>query len=778
VSTEHSSDRKRTLPVPLTRLIGRDEEVASLGEMLRRDDVRLVTMTGPGGVGKTRLALHVASDVAVAFPGGASFVDLSGVVAPDLVAPAIAQALGVRDAGTGSIVPRLTAVLRRKPLLLLLDNFEHVIEAAPLLPRLLGECPALTILVTSRTRLRVAGEREYPVPPLALATADSAGSGAALARSPAVRLFVDRAQAVAGTFALTPDNAPTVAAICHRVDGLPLAIELAAARIKVLPAETLLDRLDQRLRVLGGGNRDLPARQRTMRDTLAWSYDLLSAPEQWLFRRLSLFVGGFSFAAAEALTEPDGRVADAVDAVSSLIDQSLLHQEPDILGDLRFRLLEMAREFGIEMLAASGEEEEAREWHAQWFLQLALSVAPHVHLAGEPARLERLSAEYGNLRAALDWFARRGDAESLARLAGSLHWFWHMGSQGQEGRLWLERARIVAASASPEARMAVLMGAANLAVQSGDHDRATALCDELLDLARAQADRVAEADALFLLSRAAHHRGAIDEAMTCAAEAVSLCRALGDERRLPWTLQRLGLVTYMTGDFAQAVTHVTEALNLFRSMGNSLGEAYATGMLGLAWHACGDRRRAAELCGESLASHRTVVDPWETAHVLEQVALLATETREHARAARLLGAAETVYATTGTARLPYRIDVAASARTAAQAALGPDDYAAARNAGLELPLQRAIEEGLSAVAAIEGRLPSPGSLPEAGNGGLTPRELEVLRLLVSGRSDREIAGVLFVSRRTIQTHVASILTRLGAVNRTEAAAIAVRDHLV
>jgi len=610
------------LPAQLTPLIGRERELEQVGARLRRADVRLITLTGPGGIGKTRLALQTAADLLDSFVDGVFFVDLAPISDPALVVATIAQTLGLKEAGGQPLLDSLKRYLREKELLLLLDNFEQIVEAAPLVAELLRAAPALKVLVTSRTPLHLSGEHEFGVPPLTLPDPKQLPSVEQLNQYAAVALFIARARAVHADFQVTNASAPAIAEICHRLDGLPLAIELAAARIKLFPPEELLAWLDRRLPLLTGGPRDLPARQKTLRNTIDWSYHLLDRAQQTLFTRLAVFVGGWTLEAAEAVCNGAGDLGIAiVDGLQSLLDQSLLRQVEGPDGALRFRRLETIREYALERLAASGEAEALRWCHAEYFLRLAEQAEPELRGAEQAIWLARLEVEYDNLRAALQWAAQRGDVEFSARVAGALWRFWVARGPWSEG--WARLAEILpeaqAAAPSRSSMWAkVVQGSAVLAFYLGDHAAARQLFEQSLVRYRELGDRLGVAWTLIYYGWLINDGGDPLAARPLLEQSLAICRELGDRQGIGWALARLGLGYSFLGDYAAARPLLEESLALCRAVGDRWGTAWALHLLGLAVgeFGGGDIAAAIALEEESLAISRELRDRRNMAYTL------------------------------------------------------------------------------------------------------------------------------------------------------------------
>ncbi|MFN8591164.1 MAG: helix-turn-helix domain-containing protein [Thermomicrobiales bacterium] len=726
--------RAAPLPIPSTRLVGRERERTELRRLLTGGEARLVTVTGPGGVGKTRLALELARDLEVAYSDGAVFVPLAALQEPDLVLPTIATALGVREASGQSLVERVAQHLHDRNRLLVLDNLEHLTEVTPVVATLLAACPGLVVLATSRATLRLSGEHEYPLLPLPAPLPNRSMTLESLAVIDAVALFVQRARAARPDFALSTENAPAVATICARLDGLPLAVELAAARIKVLSPDTLLARLGSGLALLSGGPRDQDARLRSMHDAIAWSYDLLSAEEQTLFRRLAVFVGGITLDAAEAVGMMEGERGKAgtgersdsdalrramtppvhgsspcppvplspspLDLIASLVDKSLLRRLDEEGGEPRFGMLATVQEFARERLEAAGEADVTHRAHAAHFLALAEAAWPAFRQrARQEPWLDRLEAERANLRAALGWLHERGDAEALLRLAGALGWFWYVRGPLAEGRAWLERALTSQPVGVPGGlRTRAMVGAGLVAHFQGDDETARAWLEATL---ADRDDPWLRAFALLLLGMVAEDHGDYDRAAAHFGEALTRFREADDRANTALALIHLGVVAWGRGDLAGATALCEEALALQRGIEDDWGLSVSLGYLGLLAGERGDYAAAAMAHRESLQL-RWAAGIWEDiAASLGDLGALAATVGRGRQAARLFGAAAALREEMGRVviMLPERT-VFERAEACARNELGEEAFAAAEAVGRALPIAQAVREAAALAAAI------------------------------------------------------------------------------
>jgi predicted ATPase/DNA-binding NarL/FixJ family response regulator len=760
------------LPFQLTSLVGREREISEVEGLLA--EARLLTLTGPGGSGKTRLALAVVSEVIEDYEDGSWLVELAPLSDPELVAQAVASALSVREEPSIPLVKTLADYLAPRSVLLVMDNCEHLVQAcAELTQALLRSCPDLRILATSREALGVPGETLFAVPPLSLPDPRHLPVVEGLPQYEAARLFVERARAVRPDFALTERNAVAVAQVCYRLDGIPLAIELAAARTKVLSVEQISGRLKRSFGMLSSGGRTAMPHHRTLRATMEWSHGLLSKEERALFRRLAVFAGGFMLEAAEDVCAGEDLKEDEVlEVLSHLVDKSLvLVDQQD--GEMRYRLLETVRQYASEKLKEAGEEAEVSQSHAAYHLALAEVAEPGLKGARPVAWLKRLEAEHDNLRAALGWALESGKAELGLRLAGTLGGFWLVRGHLSEGRRWLEAALDNRDEAPEPMRVKVLVRAGLIAREQGDYERSAALIEESLALARRLGDKVSVAIALKHLGWAALLRNELERASELSQEAVALQREMNDEVGVTHALTVLGLVAIVQRDYERAMVLHEESLALAREAEDDIAISLSLMAGSLAFLGRGDHRRATELCGEGLELSWRLKMTHPTASHLYIAASLAGSQGQSIRSARLWGAAESLLDTIGSMLAPVERQLYEPYIAAARERLGELAWKAAWLEGQAMSPEQAIEYALETPELLE-EPEAPPTYPA----GLSAREVEVLRHVAQGMTNARIAETLFISRRTVTTHLSSVYNKIGSHSRAEATRFASEHRLL
>jgi predicted ATPase/DNA-binding CsgD family transcriptional regulator/Tfp pilus assembly protein PilF len=793
---------------------------------------RLLTLTGVGGSGKTRLALEVARDLVETYPDGTWLVQLAPLSEEVLVPKAVAEALKVPERPGEPLPDTLSEVLRDRQLLLILDNCEHLIEAiARLVDLLLDSCPRLRILATSREGLGVEGEIRWVVPSLSVPEQGRRTlSSEELEAYESVRLFVERARGRDPSLSLSPHNALAVADICKRLEGIPLAIELAAARVGTVSVEQISERLTNSLKLLRGGSKTQTPKQRTLKGTLDWSHELLSEDEKKLFGRLSVFAGGWTLEAVEAVGAGEGVVEeDILDVLSGLAEKSLVVAESiGERGTVRYRLLEPIRQYAREKLEEGGEGEEVLRRHATFFLALAEEAQPRLRTPEDREWLERLEREHDNLRAALSWALERGETELALRLGGTLGTFWHARGHLDEGRKWLEAALAKDDRASVVARLKALealfwltfeqwdldraeavaheglklsekaeAGASRAASfrtmlagptwVGGDYERAKELLEESLALSRKADDKVGIAEALLQLGSATAYQGDRARAKEIYEEGIAVCREVGYTSRLPDFLFSLGYQLMLEGDYERGAALNEEAAALLRERGYKSGLHYALDNLGWAALLQGDHERAKTSYQESLTLCKELGDKMIASESLEGLACSSAAQGKGERAARLFGATEALHETVREAvafehtpeEAAWREPYLATTRSRLDEAAWQAAWAEGRAMSMEQAIEYALSVEKPSTTTPFSSAPEQPSAPAREHpAGLTPREVEVLGLVATGLTNAQVAGRLFLSPRTVQRHLNSIYHKLGVSSRTAATRFALEHGLL
>jgi predicted ATPase/DNA-binding CsgD family transcriptional regulator len=767
--------------VHLTSFIGREHEIAWVRGRLESGQ-RLLTITGPGGVGKTRLAMAVAGsiDTRAVFTDGVVVVEMAPVADQTLVLPTIARALGVVAEDQRTPVQRLAAAIDCRRMLLVLDNLEHVIGASVELWELLDSCPNIAMLVTSRRALRLSGEQEFALAPLPVVTSGDGRSLDALARTPAIALFVDRATAANPAFSLTSENAEAVIEICTRLDGLPLAIELAAARVKILSPQALAARLTGRLQLLTSGPRDAPQRQQTLRQTIGWSYDLLTPYEQLLFRRLSVFAGGASLDAIEAVAgygSPFSQL-DILDGIAALVDQSLLVREESADGEPRFRMLETIREFALEGLESAGEDTAIRDAHADFFTGRAEASAANEYGAEESARIQQLEPDLDNVRGALTWLLVDQEhgtqrAHLGMRLAGAMVRFWDVRGYLQEEEEWLSRALSLVPERHTRERATALTALGVNAWFTSRLDDAIAWQQKALESWRELDDRAAIVRSLWFLGLVAGKRREVERLHELYEESAPLAPRLGITLWAMVPNSLLALAALAEGDGQRSIKLLAETLDYHETHGYFWPRAWVLGLMAESAMLASDRRQALDYHQQSLALFSDHGDIYATLDGLTAVAVHATAFGDAEAAACLLGAVSRMRASVGNRMTWYTVGDQ-EAIDMVRSALGDDRFALVQEQSCSLQVSEAVALAL----AVRPEAARNAATTGGDAYGLSPRELEVLRCLTEGMGNQEIGEKLFISTRTAGTHVSNILGKLGVHSRSAAVSLALNEGLV